>query len=109
MAAEATTSLSLANEKTERIRGAVVSGNYFPVLGVALAAGCLIAPEDDRVPGGHPVAIISHGLWQRSYALDPAIIGKIIRLNAMISRSWGLSRQTFAVWLWRRRLTFGCQ
>jgi predicted permease len=82
VAAEATTSLSLANEKTERIRGAVVSGNYFSVLGVAPAAGRLITPEDDEVPGGHAVAVISHGIWQRSYAQDPAVIGKIIRLNA---------------------------
>jgi macrolide transport system ATP-binding/permease protein len=82
VAAEATTSLSFANKKTERIRGAVVSGNYFSVLGVAPAAGRLIAPGDDQALGGHPVAVISHGLWRRSYALDPAIIGKIIRLNA---------------------------
>jgi hypothetical protein len=42
--AEATASLSYANAngKTERIRGAVVSGNYFSVLGVTAAAGRLI-------------------------------------------------------------------
>src|SRR5215471_17589604 len=34
-----------------------VAGSYFPVLGVAPAMGRLLAPVDDRVPGGHPVAV----------------------------------------------------
>src|SRR5262249_25408712 len=64
------------------IRGAVVSGNYFSVLGVTPAAGRLITPEDDRVSGGDRVAVISHGLWQRSYGSDPTVIGRTIRINA---------------------------
>src|SRR5438105_10627596 len=51
MVAESTTSLSVANGTTERIRGAIVSGNYFSVLGVTPAAGRLITPEDDRIIG----------------------------------------------------------
>jgi len=34
--------------------GELVSGNYFDVLGVRMAAGRAITPEDDRLPGGHP-------------------------------------------------------
>ena len=82
VAAETTTSLGFANGKPERIRGAVVSGNYFSVLGVTPAAGRLITPEDDRVSGGDRVAVISHGLWQRSYGSDPTVVGRTIRINA---------------------------
>src|SRR5262249_37152694 len=34
-----------------------------------------------RTPGAHPVAVISHGLWQRRFGGDPNILGKSVRLN----------------------------
>src|SRR5437667_12332099 len=58
--AESRTPLSFAGGKTERIRGSLVSGNYFSVPGVRPAAGRLFTMEDDRIPGAHPVAVISH-------------------------------------------------
>jgi predicted permease len=82
VAAQARASLSDANGPTERIRGAIISGNYFSTLGVTPAAGRLITPGDDRIPGGHWVAVISYGLWRTRYGLDPKVIGKTIRLNA---------------------------
>jgi hypothetical protein len=47
------------------ITGQLVSGNYFDLLGVAPQHGRLIGPDDDRVPDGHPVAVISDGYWRR--------------------------------------------
>lgn len=79
--AESPTVLSFANGASERISGALVSGNYFSVLGVKAVQGRLLTPEDDRVVGGHWVAVISHGLWQRAFGSDPAVTGKHIRLN----------------------------
>jgi predicted permease len=67
---------------TERIQGMIVSGNYFSVLGVGAAAGRTLRAEDDQAPGAHPVAVISHGLWSRRFASDPAIIGKTVNVNA---------------------------
>src|SRR5262249_288960 len=64
------------------IRAAAGAGNYFALTGVTPAAGRLITPEDDRVSGGDRVAVISHGLWQRSYGSDPTVIGRTIRINA---------------------------
>jgi len=66
----------------ERILGAIASGNYFSVLGVGAALGRTLRAEDDQEPGAHPVAVISHGLWQRRFASDPAIIGKTVNVNA---------------------------
>ncbi len=65
----------------ERIWGLLVSGNYFDVLGVRAAVGRTFAPDEDRTPGTHPVVVISHQLWQRRFAADPALIGKTIKLN----------------------------
>ena len=67
--------------KTDRLIGLIVSGNYFSVVGVRPAIGRVFLPEEDRTPGTHPVVVISHGLWQRRFDADPAAIGKQISLN----------------------------
>src|SRR5262245_53782159 len=58
-----------------------VSGAFFATLGVNALLGRTITEEDDKVPGGHPVVVISHLYWQRRFARDPAIVGKTIVLN----------------------------
>ena len=63
------------------VQGQLVSGNYFGLLGVSPLLGRTIVPEDDRVPNGHPVAMVSHGYWERRFASDPAVIGRTIRLS----------------------------
>src|SRR5262245_29009121 len=68
-------------ETTEPVFGLVVSGNYFDVLGVKAATGRTFMPDEDKTPGAHPVAVISHGLWQRSFGADPNLVGKTISLN----------------------------
>ncbi len=68
-------------EKPERVRGAVVSGNYFDVLGVKAMIGRTFLPEEDRTPNSRPVAVIAYGLWQRRFGADPHVIGRTITLN----------------------------
>src|SRR5436309_1337627 len=46
--------------QTERVDRELVSGNYFEVLGVRAVLGRTITPDDDRIPGGHPVVVLSH-------------------------------------------------
>ena len=53
-----------------------VSGNYFAMLGIPALHGRLFLAEDDRLPGGQPVAILSHRYWTRRLGRDPAIVGR---------------------------------
>jgi predicted permease len=70
-----------AGGSTERVAGELVSGTYFPVLGIRAAAGRLIAPGDDRVQGAHPVAVLSFGFWKSRFASDPAVVGRKVTIN----------------------------
>jgi predicted permease len=61
--------------RSEEARVQLVSGEYFPVLGVRALMGRTLAPDDNR-PGGEPgVAVLSYGFWKRRFAGDPAVIG----------------------------------
>jgi predicted permease len=53
----------------------LVSGNYFTVLGVTPALGRLFTDDDNRTPGGHPIAVLSYDLWRNRYGADPGILG----------------------------------
>ncbi len=70
-----------SNDQTDLVTGAIVTGNFFDVLGVRAQMGRVITTEDDKTPGAHPVAVISQGLWQRRFAADPNIIGRQLLLN----------------------------
>ena len=61
--------------------GQLVSGSYFAVLGVSPIAGRAISAEDDVVPNGHPVAMISYGYWKRRFGLSPSVIGREIAIS----------------------------
>ena len=67
--------------RTERVPAELVSGTYFPVLGVTAAIGRTFGPDDDRIPNGHPLAVLSYSFWQNRFAGDPAIVNKTITLN----------------------------
>lgn len=61
--------------------GQLVSGNFFSMLGVRAFAGRTFTLEEDRIPGGDPVAVISYQYWKRQFGLDPSAVGKSITLN----------------------------
>jgi putative ABC transport system permease protein len=64
----------------ESLRAAAVSPNYFRVLGVSPQLGRTFADGEDK-PGREHVVILSHELWQRRFASDPAIVQGTIRIN----------------------------
>jgi putative ABC transport system permease protein len=66
---------------SERANGDLVSGNYFDVLGVQPALGRLFNASDDRTPGGHPIAVLSYGYWQRKFGGDPLVLNQTITVN----------------------------
>src|SRR5262245_16067246 len=67
--------------ETELVSGQVVTGDYFSVLGVNAALGRALTVEDDKIPKGHPVAVISHAYWRRRFGQDPGVLGKTITIN----------------------------
>jgi predicted permease len=67
--------------ESEHIRGRLISGNYFDVLGVQPWIGRLFSQDDDRTPGAHPVTVLSYGFWERRFGKDASLIGKTILLN----------------------------
>jgi predicted permease len=67
--------------QTESGRGILVSGSYFPVLGVQPVAGRLFAPDDDTMPGGHPVVVLSHDYWRRRFEENPSVLGQTLIVN----------------------------
>jgi hypothetical protein len=76
---EQTTTLDGVSEG--QITRQIISGNYFQVLGVQPVAGRLIAPNDDREPGEHPVAAISDRLWRDSFHRNLRVLGSKIRVG----------------------------
>ena len=64
--------------RNERVAGELVSGTYFPVLGVRPALGRLFTPEDDRTPSGAPLAVLAYSYWQNRFGGDPSVVGKQI-------------------------------
>lgn len=67
--------------EADSVPAALVSGNYFDVLGVQPALGRLIVESDDERPGGHPVAVIGYETWLRHYGADPDVVGRSVKVN----------------------------
>ena len=65
----------------QRVRGEMVSGNYYTELGVRPVLGRGITPTDDAKPGRGAVAVIGYGLWERAFDRSPAVLGQTIRVN----------------------------
>jgi len=71
----------IVGERAELGTVEVVSGNYFSVLGVPPFLGRAFNDDDDRVPMGHPVAVLSYPFWRDRMSADAVALGKTIRVN----------------------------
>ena len=82
LAAYARVPVKLRNgQQVEAIGSELVTGNFFSVLKLNAVQGRLFTPEDDRVRGAHPVAVISHRLWRERFSSNPQAIGQSLNLN----------------------------
>jgi predicted permease len=81
--------------RTEQARGEIVTGTYFPVLGVRPSLGRLLSPDDDRQRGGHPVAVLSHGYWTSRFGADPSIVNRSILVNGQAYTVIGVAQPGF--------------
>jgi len=74
----------------------LVSGNYFRLLGVRPVLGRGFTGDDDRVPDGEPVAIVSNGLWQRQFGGDSSALGRTLLLQGKTFTVVGVAPRDFA-------------
>ncbi|HEX6047039.1 MAG TPA: ABC transporter permease [Pyrinomonadaceae bacterium] len=79
----------------EQLQVQLVSGTYFPVLGVNAALGRVLNDGDDQTPGGHPVAVVSHSLWTRRLGQNPNAIGKTISIDNVSYTIVGVAPREF--------------
>lgn len=68
--------------EAERVEGAGVTANLFPLLGVRPIIGRSFTPSEE-LPGNDRVIMLSYGLWQRRFASDPAIVGSPIQVDGL--------------------------
>ena len=96
IAAHRITSLSLRvrNEPLTG-EGVLVSGSYFPVLGVQAATGRLLTPDDDKVIGANFVAVISYSFWESKFGKDPTVLRQTIGVNGKSYRIVGVAPEKF--------------
>jgi predicted permease len=70
-----------ARNQTSSGESVLVSGSYFPVLGLTPAIGRLLTPQDDRTIGEPRVAVLSYRFWQSRFGQDPNILNQELIVN----------------------------
>ena len=80
------TSLSIEVPGPRQIDAEVVSSAYFDLLRVGAVAGRLFRPEEDQLPGAHPVVLLSARLWRAALGADPAVVGRTLAVNGVTAR-----------------------
>jgi predicted permease len=73
----------------------LVSGSYFPVLGVHPALGRVLGPGDDPAPGESHVVVLSHAYWQRQFGADPGVLNQSMIVNGQTVTIVGVAERGF--------------
>lgn len=95
MSAGMNASTAAPASKPENVAGLLVSANFFAALEVQPLLGRGFLPEEGQVPEKYPVAVISYSLWNRVFAKDPDVAGKIIKLNGHSFTIVGVAPESF--------------
>jgi predicted permease len=82
-------------DRAERVRGSIVSANYFQALGVIPVLGRAFEPEEEIGREAHPATVISYQLWKERFNSDPEIVGKAQRLNGVLHTIIGVAPEGF--------------
>jgi len=73
----------------------IISGNYFPVLGVGPTVGQVITNDDDRTPNVNPVAVVSYDFWKSQLGGAPDVVGRTVLVNRHPLTIIGVAAATF--------------
>ena len=83
------------NRQTMVGRGMLISGSYFPVLGIQPALGRLLSPDDDKKTGEAPVVVLSHGYWTSRFGANPSVINQTMIVNGQTLTIVGVAPKGF--------------
>jgi len=76
--------------------GMLVSGSYFPVLGLTPALGRLFTPDDDKTVGSHFVVVLSHDYWRTRFSTNPGVLNETLIVNGQAMTIVGVAPRGFA-------------
>ena len=76
------------------VKGSIVTGNYFRVLGVNARAGRIFTEDDDR-PAAPPVIVLSDSFWNRQFARSPGALGQVLEINGLAGTVIGVAPPEF--------------
>jgi len=85
-----------ADGEAEVLRGTLVAGNYFSMLGGNVRLGRTLTPEDDNAASLAPVVVLSHGFWQRRFGAAPDIVGQTILITGRAFTVVGVAEPSFS-------------
>jgi len=75
--------------------GAMVSGSYFPVLGIKPAIGRLLSPQDDQKVGESLVVVLSHAYWTTRFDRNPGVLNDTLIVNGQHLTIVGVAPEGF--------------
>jgi predicted permease len=84
-----------SDEEMEKGLVQYVSGWMWESFGLHPAMGRLFTQQDDKVPGAHPVAVLSYDYWSRRFARDPKVIGRTLRIGDQLLEIVGVGPKGF--------------
>ena len=68
-------------DQAEQLSVLFADGEYFEILGAQPVVGRLFGVDDNRIPGGHAIVVLSYDAWQTRFGEDPSIVGSAINLS----------------------------
>ena len=81
--------------RPQRVMGAMVSANYFSVLGVSASRGRTFVAEEDSGRGAHAVTVLSDATWKGIFGADPQVVGRAVILNGQQFTVIGVAPEGF--------------
>ena len=84
------TAAATVDGQPEVVYADFVTGNYFPLIGIAAWRGRLLGPDDDR-PEQPAVVVVSYAYWVSRLGADPRAIGRTIVLKDLMCTIVGVT------------------
>ncbi len=74
-----------------QVQAGIVTGNYFEVMGLGAVVGRVFNAQDDG-PAAAPAMMLTQEYWRQAFGGDPAVIGKVLRINGRSATIVGVAQ-----------------